>query len=40
MKKLLTVTLALAMMTGLSACGNTWHGAGQDVENIGKEMQS
>ena len=24
---------------GLSACTNTYHGAGKDVENAGEEMQ-
>lgn len=24
---------------GLSACSNTWHGAGQDVERVGEDMQ-
>ena len=37
-----TFVLALTIMTGaitLSACENTWHGAGQDVEEAGEEMQ-
>ncbi len=37
-----TLVLALTIMTGavaLSACTNTWDGAGRDVENIGEEMQ-
>lgn len=32
----LIVVLALTM----AACTNTWHGAGQDVENMGEEMQN
>ena len=37
-----TLILALTIFTGavsLSACTNTWDGAGQDVENVGEEMQ-
>ncbi len=33
---MLTVSAGAA---GLSACENTWEGAGQDVENVGEEMQ-
>jgi predicted small secreted protein len=36
---LLTLTIA-ARTVGLSACSNTWDGAGRDVENIGEEMQN
>jgi len=36
---LLILTLAAIATLGLTACGNTWHGAGQDVENMGEEMQ-
>ena len=35
---LLALTLTTATVA-LSACSNTWHGAGQDVENVGEEMQ-
>lgn len=34
----LVITFGIAGAT-LSACTNTWHGAGQDVENVGEEMQ-
>jgi predicted small secreted protein len=34
----LALTVA-AGSTALTACTNTWDGAGQDVENIGEEMQ-
>lgn len=34
----LVLTLGIAS-AGLSACTNTWQGAGQDVENMGEEMQ-
>jgi predicted small secreted protein len=30
--------LTLSMLT-LSACANTWHGAGQDIERMGEKMQ-
>ena len=43
MKKSLNIlTLVLAIAAGsaaLSACTNTWDGAGRDVENVGEEMQ-
>lgn len=29
----------LGAVSTLSACTNTWDGAGQDVENMGEEMQ-
>ena len=34
----LALTLGGATVA-LSACENTWRGAGQDVENVGEEMQ-
>jgi predicted small secreted protein len=44
MKKSLNIfVLALTIAAGtvgLTACSNTWHGAGQDVENVGEEMQN
>lgn len=42
MKTLKILTLLLAITAGastLTACTNTWDGAGRDVENIGEEMQ-
>lgn len=24
----------------LSACSNTWHGAGEDIERLGQKMQT
>lgn len=38
--KLFMMTLALVSVIGLSACHNTWHGAGQDVERVGEKMQT
>ena len=35
MKRLLLVLVAI----GLSSCGNTVHGVGQDMENIGQKIQ-
>lgn len=37
--KFFILTIALLSVLSVSACGNTWHGAGQDVENVGEEMQ-
>ena len=38
--KILVLALTIASSAvALSACSNTWHGAGQDVENVGEEMQ-
>ena len=38
--KILTLALVIAAgTTALSACTNTWDGAGEDVEHIGEEMQ-
>ena len=34
-----TLTAALLTMLALGACENTWHGAGQDVEEAGEAMQ-
>lgn len=31
--------IALLGLTVLAGCENTWHGAGRDVENMGKNMQ-
>ena len=40
MKKLMILTTALVLSAAaLSACDNTWHGAGKDVENMGERMQ-
>ncbi len=42
MKFLKSLTLCLALLAGtagLTACGNTLHGAGQDIENAGEEVQ-
>lgn len=38
--KILTLLLTVSAATvALSACSNTWDGAGKDVENVGEEMQ-
>lgn len=38
--KIFTLVLTIAAgSTALTACSNTWDGAGQDVEHIGEEMQ-
>ena len=40
MKKFLMLALTAVIGLGaLSACTNTWHGAGEDVENMGEKMQ-
>ncbi len=42
MKTLKILTLLLTVAAGasaLTACTNTWDGAGRDVENVGEEMQ-
>jgi predicted small secreted protein len=42
MKVLKMFVLALTVAAGaasVTACSNTWDGAGKDVENIGEEMQ-
>lgn len=40
MKRILMLALALTVSLGaLTACENTWHGAGADVENMGEKMQ-
>lgn len=40
MKKLWIVMLAVVLGTSaLAGCQNTWHGAGEDVENMGEKMQ-
>ena len=38
-KKLIILGTLLCMMA-MSACENTWHGAGKDVENAGESMQN
>lgn len=37
--RFLTLAAALLAVTALSACENTWHGAGRDVEEAGEAMQ-
>ena len=38
--KIFTLVLTVAAgSAALTACSNTWDGAGQDVENVGEEMQ-
>ncbi len=38
--KILTLVLTVAAGTAsLTACGNTLHGAGQDIEHAGEEVQ-
>lgn len=37
---LFVLMLAIVTTLGLSACHNTWHGAGQDVERVGEKMQT
>lgn len=37
--KLFILALALISAIGVSACQNTWHGAGEDVEHMGEKMQ-
>lgn len=40
MKRIFMLALALTLSLGaLTACQNTWHGAGEDVENMGERMQ-
>lgn len=40
MSKNMLVCLGLAVLSlSLSACGNTFNGAGKDVENMGEWMQ-
>ena len=40
MKKTLLALTALFIATAsLSACHNTWQGAGEDVEQMGEKMQ-
>ncbi len=38
----MTILAASLILTALavSACTNTWHGAGEDVENVGEKMQN
>lgn len=37
-----TMMLSAMMLSVLavSACQNTWHGAGEDVERVGEKMQN
>lgn len=39
MNKTLLILGALLCVTIVSACENTWHGMGRDIENTGEEMQ-
>lgn len=39
MKKILGLITALMVITSLAACANTFHGAGQDMENMGQWVQ-
>lgn len=40
MKRILMLALLAAVsLGGLTACQNAWHGAGEDVENMGEKMQ-
>lgn len=39
MKKVLGVIFGIMVITALPACSNTFHGAGQDMENMGKWVQ-
>ena len=39
MKKILVFLFALMVMTGTSACSNTFDGAGRDMENWGESIQ-
>lgn len=40
MRKTMVMTMALMIVTlGMCGCGNTFHGAGKDVENMGEWMQ-
>ena len=38
-KKLILLTLFIAVSLSLSACGNTLHGVGQDLTNWGNTIQ-
>lgn len=40
MKRFLILALMLTISAGaLTACQNAWHGAGEDMENLGEKMQ-
>lgn len=40
MKKKLIIALFAVLLTGqLAACSNTFHGAGEDIENSGEAVQ-
>jgi len=40
MKRILMLALlATVSLGGLTACQNTWQGAGEDVETMGEKMQ-
>ena len=38
MKKILTLSVLLAATISLSACGSTFHGAGQDISKMGDKI--
>jgi predicted small secreted protein len=38
-KKTLVILGAVLCTMAISACENTWHGAGRDIENAGETMQ-
>lgn len=38
-KKFLMIMAALMIAGSLGACGNTVHGAGEDIENMGQGIQ-
>jgi predicted small secreted protein len=40
MKKSMIILGAVLCTMAVSACENTWHGAGKDVENAGETMQN
>lgn len=39
LKLAILITGFAAAALAMTACENTWHGAGRDVENIGEDMQ-
>jgi predicted small secreted protein len=40
MKKLILLTTCLTLgLSALTACSNTFHGAGEDIENAGEGVQ-
>jgi len=41
MKKIAVCTMALLLSSvALTACENTFHGAGRDVQNVGQKMEN